>query len=84
VLRTTGIGRRALEKRFKRTIHRTIYNEIQQVRIELISKLPIETDLPISQITSLFNFTDVEHVSRYFKKGKGISIREFRNLYRLR
>jgi LacI family transcriptional regulator len=60
VLRITGIGRRALEKRFKKTIHRTIHNEIQQVRIESISKLLIETDLSISQITSLYYFTDSE------------------------
>lgn len=76
----TGISRRALEKRFRKTIHRTIYSEIQQVRIESISKLLIETDLPISQITSLFNFTDVEHISRFFKKEKGIGLREFRKL----
>jgi LacI family transcriptional regulator len=71
-----------LEKRFKKIIHRSIYNEIQQVRVEWISKLLIETALPISQITSLFDFTDGEHISRYFKKEKGISLREFRKLHK--
>ena len=78
IVGTTGISRRTLEKRFQKTVHRSIYNEIQQVRVELISKLLIETDLPISQITALFNFTDVEHVSRFFKREKGIGLREFR------
>ena len=81
VVKTTGISRRALERRFRKTIHRSIYDEIRQVRVEWISKLLIESDLSISQITSLFNFTDVEHISRYFKKEKGIGLREFRKLH---
>ena len=81
VVKATSISRRTLEKRFKKTIHRSIYREIQQVRIELISKLLVETDLSISQITSLFSFTGVEHISRYFKKEKGVGLREFRKLH---
>lgn len=83
VVTKTGISRRTLEKRFKKTIRRSIYNEIRQIRVEYISKLLIETDLPISQITSLFNFTDAEHISRYFKKEKGIGLREFRKLHQI-
>jgi len=84
VVKTTGISRRALERRFRKTIHRSIYDEIKLVRIEWISKLLIESDLSISKITSLFNFTDVEHISRYFKKEKGIGLREFRKLHQPR
>jgi len=84
VVKITRLGRRALEQRFKKNIHRSIYNEIRQVRVELISNMLIETDLPISQISSLFNFTDVEHISRYFKKEKGIGLREFRKLHQPR
>ncbi len=82
IVGTTRISRRTLEKRFQRTVHRSIYNEIQLVRVELISKMLIETNLPISQITALFNFTDVEHISRFFKKQKGIGLREFRKLHK--
>ncbi len=82
IVEATNISRRTLEKRFRKTIRRSIYNEIQHVRIEFISKLLIETELPISQITSLFNFTDIEHVSRFFKKEKGVSLREFRKIHR--
>ena len=81
VVNATGISRRTLEKRFRKTIHRSIYDEIRSIRIEWIAKLLIETDLPISQITSLFNFTDIEHISRYFKKEKDIGLREFRKLH---
>lgn len=81
VVKTVGVSRRTLEKKFRKAIHRSIYNEIQQVRVESITKLLLETDLPISQITSLFNFTDVEHISRYFKKEKGIGLRQFRKIH---
>ena len=36
----------------------------------------IETNLSISEITAMFNFTGVEHISRYFKKEKGMGLRE--------
>lgn len=84
VVKRTNISRRTLEQRFKKTIHRSIYDEIRQVRVEWIARLLIETDLSISRITSFFNFTDVEHISRYFKKEKGIGLREFRRLHQLR
>ena len=77
-----GIGRQTLEKKFRKNIHRTIYDEIQRVRVELISKLLIETDDTISQISSLFNFTDVEHISRFFKKEKGVGLREYRKIHK--
>jgi len=84
VVKTTCLSRRTLERRFKQSIHRSIYSEIRRVRIELISKMLIETDLPISQISSFFNFTDLEHISRYFKIEKGVGLREFRKLHQPR
>jgi LacI family transcriptional regulator len=81
VVKQTALGRRALEKQFKKSTRRSIYNHIRLIRAEWISKLLIETDIPISQIAARFNFTDVEHISRYFKKEKGIGLREFRKLH---
>ncbi|MEW6193571.1 MAG: DNA-binding transcriptional regulator [Bacteroidota bacterium] len=82
VVKNTYLNRRSLELRFRKTIHRSIQQEIRHVRVEWISKLLLETDLPVSEITSLFNFTDVEHISRYFKKEKGMGLKEFRKLHR--
>ncbi len=84
VVKATRISRRALEQRFRETIRRSIYDEIRQVRVEMIANLLIDTNLPISQISSLFNFTDIEHISRYFKKEKGMGLREFRKLHQSR
>ena len=81
VVKTTSLSRRSLERRFRQAIHRSIYDEIRRVRIELISNMLIETDMPISEISSFFSFTDLEHISRYFKIEKGMGLREFRKLY---
>lgn len=82
VVEAVGISRKLLQKKFNETINRSIYSEIQQVRVEYISKMLVETNLSISQITSLFNFTDAEHISRFFKKEKGIGMREFRKIHK--
>jgi LacI family transcriptional regulator len=84
IVKKTHISRRNLEQRFRKTVHRSIYDEIRHIRVELISKMLIETDFPISHISSFFNFTDIEHISRYFKKEKGIGLREFRKLHQSR
>ena len=83
VVQATHLSRRTLERKFIKAINRSIYGEIRRVRIELISRMLIDTDLPISHISSTFKFTDVEHISRYFKQEKGIGLREFRKIHRL-
>ncbi len=82
VVAQTCLSRRSLEARFRKQIHRSIQEEIRRVRTDLITQMLIETNLSISEITSMFNFTDVEHISRYFKKEKGLGLREFRKLCR--
>jgi LacI family transcriptional regulator len=84
VVNATRISRRTLEQRFRETIHRSIYDQIRHVRVDMIANLLIETDLPVSHISSLFNFTDTEHISRYFKKEKGLGLREYRKLHQSR
>lgn len=82
VVAQTCLSRRSLESRFRKQIHRSIQEEIRRVRTDLITQMLIETNLSISEITAMFNFTDVEHISRYFKKEKGLGLREFRKLCR--
>ncbi|MBN1398425.1 MAG: DNA-binding transcriptional regulator [Bacteroidetes bacterium] len=83
VVKATDVSRRSLEQRFRKMINMSIYDEIRKVRVEWISKLLLETDLPISQISSHFSFTDVEHIARYFKKERGIGLYQFRKLHQL-
>ncbi|MGD8778493.1 MAG: DNA-binding transcriptional regulator [Ignavibacteria bacterium] len=82
VVENTCLSRRSLESRFRKILDRSIQDEIRKIRIELISQMLIETNLSIAEITSMFSFTGIEHISRYFKKEKGISLREFRKINR--
>jgi len=82
VVAKTCLSRRSLESRFREIIHRSIQEEIRKVRTDLIAQMLIETTLPISEITAKFDFTDQEHISRYFKKEKSMGLREFRRLHK--
>lgn len=80
VVKETKLARRSLEIRFRKALHRSINSEIRRIRVDWIIRLLIETDLPISEITALFDFTDIEHISRYFKAETGMGLKEFRKL----
>ncbi|MBK8947171.1 MAG: DNA-binding transcriptional regulator [Ignavibacteriae bacterium] len=80
VVHQTCLGRRSLENRFKKTLHRTISQEIRRVRTEMMKRMLLETNLSISEITSMFDFTGIEHIARYFRKENGLSLIQFRKL----
>ena len=82
VVEKTNLSRRSLEVRFKKIIHRSIKEEMRKLRTDLIEQMLIETNLTIAEITASYDFTDQEHISRYFKKEKSVGLREFRKLYR--
>jgi LacI family transcriptional regulator len=84
IVKATNVGRRTLERKFKKTIRKTILAELKHIRIGQISKMLIETNMQISEIVSMSNFSDIEHISRYFKKEKGVSLSQFRKQHKVR
>jgi len=72
-----------LLEKFHESIGRNIHEEIQRVRMEEFARMIIETDLPIYQISNKLNFTFYKHVSRQFKKQKGMSPSAYRKMYGL-
>lgn len=78
VVDQTTLARRALEQRFKKTIHRTISNEIKRVCIERISKMLRETNMPVYKIAADLGSYNSEHLARTFRKETGMSPREYR------
>lgn len=78
VIDHVSISRRVLEKRFRRTLGKSILGEIRRVRVELIVKMLAETHMPIAEIAHALGFETVSHLSRYFKKEKGVSPIQFR------
>jgi len=81
VVAKTSLSRRVLEKRFRKILKRSINEELRRVRINNISRMLMDTNLSITEIASMFEWTDPGHISRYFKSEKGISPIEYRTRY---
>jgi len=78
IVGATAVSRRVLEKRFQSVLKHTILDEINTLRIEHVKQLLIETELPISEISSVCGYTDIKNLSRYFRKHQGINPMEYR------
>ena len=76
-----AVSRRSLERRFRVALGCSILEEIRRVRVDHISRLLVETDRSILRIARTFGFTGVDHISRYFRKEKGIGPRAYRKRY---
>ena len=78
VVNYVSVSRRELERRFKKSSNRSIHREIKLTKIQLISKMLLETSDNISEIATKLGFADVAHIARYFKDIEGISPLEYR------
>ncbi len=70
VARAAGLSRRALEKRFRKVLERSILAEIRRVHTDQIARVLVETDLPVNQIAERHGFANPQHFARYFRAGK--------------
>lgn len=76
-----SVNRRKLERSFKKILGRSVHEEIKRCRIELISKFLVESDLPISRIATMMDFSVEHHISRYFQQETGMSPFEYRKKF---
>ncbi len=81
VIKDLSVSRRNLHDKFRKTLGRTVYDEIKRVRIDLISQMLVETDLSISEIASSLGYDNSNHIARYFKQKMGISPVDYRKLH---
>jgi LacI family transcriptional regulator len=78
VARISGLSRRVLEKRFKRNLGVSVYAEIRRTKVDFFSRLLLESNRTVSEISEQLGFEGIEHVSRYFKTQTGMTPREYR------
>jgi LacI family transcriptional regulator len=78
VAQAAALSRRALEKRFRQSLARSVFSEIRRVRVEHISQLLAETTLSIAEVAEQLAFEGPQHIARYFRSEKGMTPREFR------
>lgn len=81
VASAVGMSRRSLYKKFQQTLGRSVHKEITRVRIEQISKMLLETHLPVSQIASTLGYPGTEKLTRFFRREKGLTPAVYRKKY---
>jgi LacI family transcriptional regulator len=81
VARAAGLSRRALERRVRKHIGRSVLQQIRSLRTDRIARLLIETHLPISHIAETLGFPDMQHFARYFRSEKKTTPLAYRKAY---
>jgi LacI family transcriptional regulator len=82
VLARLAVSRRVLESRFKKLVGRTPHEEIVRLQMERVTRLLLETDLPLATIAERAGFQHVEYLSAAFKQRTGQSPSQFRRAKR--
>ncbi len=81
IVKEVAISRRKLENKFRAILGHSINSEIRRIRVQRISQMLIETNQSIEQIAINLGYTDATHISRYFRKEKGISPQAYRKSF---
>jgi LacI family transcriptional regulator len=82
VSRAVAVSRRALEKRFRQALDRSVLSEIRRCRVEHIAQLLTHSSQPIAEVAEQLGFDGPQHIARYFRAEKGVTPREFRKASR--
>jgi LacI family transcriptional regulator len=80
-VKEVSLTRRGLEKRFRKQFNHSILDEIRRVRTNLIAQLLVETNFSILHIALSLGYQGTEHISRYFRKEKGLTLLQYRKKY---
>ncbi len=78
VVKSTCLSRRSLERRFSKTLDRSVNDEICRVRIDHISKMLSETNMTQLQIAHAVGFSSIDNLRRFFHRKKSLTPLEYR------
>lgn len=81
VVDSISLSRRSLEQKFRAILGRSVYQEIRRARAEKVAWMLTETNMSITQISISLGYSSSDHISRFFRKEKGISLLAYRKLY---
>jgi len=76
--RALAVGRRDLERRFRRLLNRSVLEEIHKARTETAANLLGDTHLPISAVARQAGFTSARQLDVVFARFKGMTPTAFR------
>jgi LacI family transcriptional regulator len=83
LLKEIPIARRALERRFRKWLQRSVLDEIRRAHVERAQQLLLTTDLPLSDVAERSGFSDSRHLSMVFRQITGMQPSRFRRHGRL-
>lgn len=81
VVKATAVSQRTLQRKFIALIGHSINHEILHSRIAYLCRMLVETNLSISQIVLKIGYSDINHISRCFKRITGITPLAYRKKY---
>lgn len=84
VLRAVPVSRRGLERRFRKLLHRSIFEEINRSHVERARQMLISTNYSMSSISAKSGFRDSRHFSILFRKFTSLTPTAYRERYRLK
>jgi LacI family transcriptional regulator len=82
--RQLTISRRALERRFREQLGRTLYDEITRARITHAKQLLSNTEIPISAVARQCGFSGTASLGRAFARSEGLGPGAYRRQARAR
>lgn len=78
VCRAVGISRRGLERLFRNSFDRSIYQCMQEVRLRQAKRLLLESDLTIAEVADRAGLGNIRRMDRVFQQYLGQSPSDFR------
>lgn len=78
VVRHAGLSRSSIESRFKKTLGRSVKDEITRARVARSLVLLRETPMTLQQVAEACGFATASHFSRIFKESQDVTPGSFR------
>jgi LacI family transcriptional regulator len=82
VLRAVPVGRRTLERRFRKVLRRGLWEEIRRVHVENARRLLSGTDLPMTAVADEAGFPNAKELSVVFRQETGVTPTAYRRQFR--
>jgi LacI family transcriptional regulator len=76
--KAVGVSRRVLEVKFRKHTRRTIWEEVQILRINRAKMILKETELPISEVATLSGYQSASHLVQLFARETGLTPAKYR------
>lgn len=84
VVRALGVGRRELERKFRKTLGRSVLQELLRTRIQQAQRLLASTDLPMPAVAKQAGFSSAHRLAIVFGRTCGMSPTAYRRQSQIR